>query len=103
MVLGTTGSLGTWTPLAQVRDDAGGAHPHAQVLTHAGKVISWQKLPHPWAQPISASTAEFIFSPLCLVSHRFITGVDGTVLTVKSKQWMSLHYTLLLLKALSGN
>ena len=100
---GTTGPFGTRTPLAWAKDAAGGARPHVQVPAHAGKVISWQKRPRPWARPVSASTAKFIFSPLCLVSHKFISGADGTISTVKSKQWMSLHYTLLLLKALSGN
>lgn len=101
--LGTTGPFGIRTPLTRARDAAGGAHPCTQVPARAGKVITWQKSPRPWARPVSASTAEFIFSPLCLVSHKFITGADGTISTVKSKQWMSLHYTLLLLKALSGN
>lgn len=81
--LGTTGPFSTQTPLARMKDAARGARP-----THTSLSPRWKSdfVAGIVAQPASASTAAVIFSPLCLVSHQFITGADGTVLTVKSKQ-----------------
>lgn len=72
---------------------------HRGAPVRAATPISWQQRPHPQTLPASASTADFVFRQFSLVSHKFIIEADGTISTVKSKQCMSLHDMLLLLKA----